>query len=445
MKKIIFASALVAGLGMLGSCSNDDVVAVGGGMPGISGNDLIPVELGVNGPSVSVQKRGIGTVGDMAENDSNIWRGETLYLLMMERSVRNGAGDADIIKWDFSKWSYLPDGQDDEEDNYTQVVNFANVAVLTPDQRLPQFADSKALTWLSETTPKYYPNSGTHDFFAYHIDDAGLNSNALVDSVRVEDGDTLAYAKYVQFTIDGTQDLMNGMAENMQGEPDAQTNAGFSAQTARAGVTPNINMRHLLTRFTFTVQGADATAQNITVEKIQIVSKNTGKMLVAYDASREAVKMDSLLFMPAMDTLQVKGRLWGNSTMDIEPEVTIDSVAAENDGQGFEKQVFGHAIMVAPGEESYTMFVTLKQTFDVTNPDYTEDADDTQDPIGSTTLERKIVINNAQGIEQADAVAQPGSSYAVNVKVYGMAKIEVDATLQGWEDGGDIEVDTNVQ
>lgn len=431
---------------MLGSCSNDDVVAVGGGMPGISDNGLIPVELGVNGPSVSVQKRGIGTVGDIADNDSNIWRGETLRLLMMERSVRNGADDSDSIKWDFSKWSYVADGEDTE----TEVVNFNNVAVLTPDQRDPKFATSNALTWLAETTPKYYPNSGTHDFFAYHIDDAGLNGNALVDSVRIEDGDTLAQAKFVWFNIDGTQDLMNGMAENMEGEPDAQTNVGFSAQTARAGVTPNINMQHLLTRFTFTVQGADATAQNITVEKIQIVSKRTGKMLVAYDASKEAVKMDSLIFMPlaagvqttpatpAIDTLQVKSRLFGNSAMNIDPEVEIDSVAAQNDGPGFEKQVFGHAIMVAPGEESYTMFVTLKQVYDVTHPEY-GDGLANEDPIGSTTLEREIKIPSG------DVVAQPGSSYAVNVLVYGMAKIEVEATLQGWEDGGEITVDTNVQ
>ena len=102
--------------------------------------------------------------------------------------------------------------------------------------------------------------------------------------------------------------------------------------------------------------------------------------------------------------------------------------------------------MVAPGEESYEMTVTLKQTFDVTHPDYTEDADGTQDPIGSTPLPCNIVIPNAVvGEGEADAVAQPGSSYAVNVKVYGMAKIEVEATLQGWKDGGDIEVDTNVQ
>lgn len=42
---------------MLGSCSNDDV-AVTNGTPGVgNGNGLVPVELALNGPSVTVEKR----------------------------------------------------------------------------------------------------------------------------------------------------------------------------------------------------------------------------------------------------------------------------------------------------------------------------------------------------------------------------------------------------
>lgn len=55
MRKLFFASALVAGMGMLGSCSNDDV-AVTNGTPGVgNGNGLVPVELALNGPSVTVE------------------------------------------------------------------------------------------------------------------------------------------------------------------------------------------------------------------------------------------------------------------------------------------------------------------------------------------------------------------------------------------------------
>ena len=465
MKKLFFATALVAGMGMLASCSNDDVVAVNGGAPGIAENGLVPVELGISGPSVSVQKRGIGTVGDIEGEDGNKWNGETLNLLMMERSVRNFAGDADSIQWGFSKWTYTPDGKTSPDDDVT-VTNFANVAVKTPTG-----VASGALTWETETTPKYYPNSGTHDFFAYHIDGAATYYDGVSEMVRdsIVTPDANPSIKYVWFKIDGSQDLMAGLAQNMVGEePDAQTNVGFSAQTARAGVKPNINMQHLLTRFTFTVQGADDTAEGITVEKITVKSKTTGKMIVAYDLGQGKQAPENLISfeLPLNNTdntdgskeeepveLVLQERAAANTTVsELTPEV-IAGVDEDGDKTGyvFTPQPIGHALMVAPGEAEYEMSITLKQEFDVTNPDYgpaADPSDGTDDPVGSTTLTRNIVIPSAvvaPDTPTEDTVAQPGSSYAVNVKVYGMAKIEVDATLQGWKDGGDIEVDTNVQ
>lgn len=474
MKKLFFATALVAGMGMLASCSNDDVVAVNGGAPGIAENGLVPVELGISGPSVSVQKRGIGTVGDIDGEAGNVWNEETLNLLMMERSVRNFAGDADSIQWGFSQWTYTPDGGTSPDDDVT-VTNFANVAVKTPTG-----VASGALTWETETTPKYYPNSGTHDFFAYHIDDAAtIYTNAAADNAGTPNADFMVRdsvvtpdanpsIKYVWFKIDGSQDLMAGLAENMQGEPDMETNVGFSAQTARAGEKPNINMQHLLTRFTFTVQGADDTAEGITVEKITVKSKTTGKMIVAYDLGQGKQAPENLISfeLPLNNTdntdgskeeepveLVLQERAGANTTVsELTPEV-IAGVDEDGDKMGyvFTPQPIGHALMVAPGESEYEMSITLKQTFDVTNPDYgpaADPSDGTDDPVGSTTLTRNIVIPSAvvaPDTPTEDTVAQPGSSYAVNVKVYGMAKIEVDATLQGWKDGGDIEVDTNVQ
>ena len=475
MKKLFFATALVAGMGMLASCSNDDVVAVNGGAPGIAENGLVPVELGISGPSVSVQKRGIGTVGDIIGEVGNVWKGESLNLLMLQRSEAESAPDAgDAVTWDFSQWSYTPDGGGPE----VTVVNFANVAVKTPTD-----VASGALTWETETTPKYYPNSGTHDFFAYHIDDADtIYTNTAADNDGTPNADFMVRdsivtpdakpsIKYVWFKIDGSQDLMAGLAENMQGEPDAQTNAGFSAQTARDPEIgkPNINMQHLLTRFTFTVQGADDSAQDIVVEKITVKSKTTGKMIVAYDLGQGKQAPENLISfeLPLNNTdntdgskeeepvaLELKDRTGGANTTvgDLTP-IVIAGVDEDGDKTGyvFTPQSIGHALMVAPGEAEYEMSITLKQLFDVTNPDYgpaADPSDGTDDPVGSTTLTRNIVIPNAEVAPDTpteDTVAQPGSSYAVNVKVYGMKKIEVDATLQGWKDGGDIEVDTNVQ
>ena len=92
-------------------------------------------------------------------------------------------------------------------------------------------------------------------------------------------------------------------------------------------------------------------------------------------------------------------------------------------------QPVGHCLMVAPGEKEYEMEITLKQTF--------KTDDDSTNPVGKTTITRKITIPE-------EATAAEGTSYNVKVKVYGMEKIEVEASLTAWKEGGDIEVDTNL-
>ena len=63
--------------------------------------------------------------------------------------------------------------------------------------------------------------------------------------------------------------------------------------------------------------------------------------------------------------------------------------------------------------------------------------DGSTNPAGTTDIKRPIVIPES-------AAAAEGTSYNVKVKVYGMAKIEVEATLEAWKEGGDIDVDTNL-
>ena len=147
-------------MGMWSGCSNDDVVATSGNVPGSANDGLVPVELAVAGPSVSVEKRGIGSVGDFGER-GNWWNGEKLRVLMMERSA-NGDGDG----WKYSQWSY----KDAEDDENVVIVNSANDEVSTPKQN--QVETDNKLTWTVNDKPRYYPNEGTHDFFAYHLDNA---------------------------------------------------------------------------------------------------------------------------------------------------------------------------------------------------------------------------------------------------------------------------------
>lgn len=435
MKKMLFATALLAGVGMMSSCSSDEVAGLNAPESPATGSDLVPVELALNGPSVSVEKRGIGTIGDIDGEEGNVWKGEKLRLIMMRRSEADGA------TWDFSNWSYTPDAPGGPVTEY----NFANLEVTTPNGQA-----SGKLTW-DATDPKYYPNEGIHDFFAYNIDNAMYKGTGFEDTTPdyTEDGDNSNFIlkdnettdqKYVWFKIDGSQDLMAGIAVN---DPETTgTNLGFSAATARDGKTPKITMQHLLTRFTFQVYPANTSAEGIIVTGITVKSKTTGKMIVAYDLGQGKTAPESLISFelpegsePAVEepvALVLKDRDAANTNVKDLVAVTLAN------GQTSEAPAnIGHALMVAPGETEYEMTITLKQTF--------TDSEGGNEATGTTTVTRMINIPSATVEEgEADATAQPGSSYNVKVKVYGMEKIEVEAELTGWKDGGDIDIDTNL-
>lgn len=394
-----------------------------------------PWKLAVAGPSVSVEKRGIGSVGDFGER-GNWWNGEKLRVLMMERSA-NGDGDG----WNYSQWFY----QDAEEDEKVTIVNSANDEVQTPKQTKVE-TDNK-LTWTVNDKPRYYPNEGTHDFFAYHLDDANYiydhtngytadsdNSKFIVKDTVITPN-SHATQKYVWFKIDGSQDLMTGMAvKKTDADELAASSTGFSAATARAGVIPNIVMKHRLTRFTFQVVGMNDDCSDVSVEKITVKSKTTGKMIVAYDMGGEAVAPTQTLFFEvptgSVDAQEAALVLKDYNEEESTTKDLVPVTLVKGDGNwGETYQNRGHCLMVAPGEKEYEMVITLKQTF--------KTDDGSTNPAGTTDIKRPIVIPES-------AAAAEGTSYNVKVKVYGMAKIEVEATLEAWKEGGDIDVDTNL-
>lgn len=438
MKKLFFASALVASMGMWSGCSNDDVVATGGSVPGGASDGLVPVELAVAGPSVSVEKRSIGSVGNIGERE-NWWNGEKLRVLMVERS-ETGNGDG----WRYSQWFYLNANDDDA---LVKVVNSPNDEVSTPEQT--QAETTNLLTWTDKTKPRYYPNEGTHDFFAYHLDDAAYlyKLETAFDTVSTADNkqfivkDSIvtpnehATLKYVWFKINGSQDLMTGMAVKKADQEElAARNPGFSAATARAGVIPNIVMQHRLTRFLFQVAGMNAGCDGVSVEKITVKSKTTGKMIVAYDMGGEAVApANTLLFELPTGSEEVQEQALVLQDYDSDNKQTKAmspvNLVKGSGNWGENWQNVGHCLMVAPGEKQYEMEITLKQTFK------TDDA--STNPVGKTTIKRYIVIPEEQ-------TAAEGTSYNVKINVYGMEKIEVEASLTGWTAGGDISVDTNL-
>lgn len=276
MKKLFFASALV--LGALCSCSNDDVVApvVDNGVGEETG--LVPVQLTLNGPSVIASVRGIGTVGN-TEQAKNLWNGEKLYVFMTTTGFKIDEDGKETTDYGFWPSTWVLNGVLQE--------NFYNDTLRAPKN--VSFGDlySESVEAYDVTKPKFYPlNNSRHDFFAYHIDDAYTQ---LEDEKPIVDSTTNKNKWTVDFEIDGSQDLMVGKAipsEDLDKVTAAKDNGVtadmvYSARSARENVIPNIEMKHLLSRFTFQVRGGK-NANGLKVTKIEVESKTKGKMTVAY-------------------------------------------------------------------------------------------------------------------------------------------------------------------
>ena len=88
-------------MGMWSGCSNDDVVATGGNVPGSANDGLVPVELAVAGPSVSVEKRGIGSVGDPVKDKEMMEKYSPVFHVDQIKAplfVAQGANDPRVNK-----------------------------------------------------------------------------------------------------------------------------------------------------------------------------------------------------------------------------------------------------------------------------------------------------------------------------------------------------------
>ena len=401
MKKSIFFAAAFAGV--LCSCSQDEVNEGGGAV--LDGR--VPIQIGVSQPSVSVS-RGIGTVGGTEESGANVWQGQQFKVSM------------------FEKGTYQP--AVDEEDNQL----FMNA-----DFDAPVGYDNDYATASVQTGNKYYPTEGEFDFVGYYLD--GAEQDAV--PAPTEEG---PYT--VNVTIDGSQDIMTASAvpteEDLLLPPydGVDVTRLFSAYSARQGVVPVLNFQHKLVRLVFNAKpgnvNASSTAElggdeyGVQIKSISIESQNTGVLTVAQLDEKGHVVPGKLEFSGDSVPLSLKQRQAGDDLgtmelVDLTPAVLHwDSEAAEGEGAGILEQV-GEALLVQElkGEgEAYKMTIVLNQLMP-----------GEQTP-REFTMTKDVRLPEGQSFKA-------GSSYNVNITVWGLEQISIKASLTAWEEGGNIDLD----
>ena len=385
MKKLYVYVALAA-MGVMAACSkNDNVDPQGnGGNTVIDDNSPVAVELGVSGVNLDVNV----TPKSKAAGALDTWNSQALYIYAFDRTED-----------DFKTAAFI--------DN----VQGTAPAASTPD---PQPGDTLGVITLTNPAypgePFYYSGSTVYDFYGYYIDDAAVESAVSAGAVVPTE---TATSIYVPFRINGTQDLMVAKADpavDVEGATETvESTRAYSAYAARRGVQPTLRFRHLLSRFNFEIKPGAASADNVTVDSIALVSKVEGELVVV-SANAEDLGLNNIV-EGTLDTLCLPG-------------IAAEGVKTETFNSGLSKEeqtskAVGTNLLVIPGETSYELLVWLSN-------------DNGDSPIAPQV---------AQVTLPGSATFDAGKVYTVTIMIYGLESVEVSASLTGWQDGGTVTID----
>ena len=408
MKKSFFFAFAVAGV--LCSCSSEE--AIDGGVASVNGgenSEWVPINIGM---ASNVVTRGTGTVGGTTDEE-NVWNKQILKVFMFQREFIDG-----VAKDKFAPVQSSIEGSD----------LFFDTPLRAPEGNTGEAKDLNGVV-------RYYPTGdGCYSFWGYHVDDENTVAPALIGELQEETNGDEVEALYYNIGIDGTQDVMVAKAENVA--ENVPENRRFSAFSARRGLQPELKFKHLLTRLTFEVT---SNQEGIKIEKIQVRSKNTGKLVVAYNGEErnqlelnyinEEISLDSD-GKPAVDDkdwFTLKERTEGFDELQ---EIVEPIDITTND----EYKRIGEALLVNPEKEGYELVVTLLQ--DVETNEDTHEVKQVRYTYNSvTTPSVKIVLTDTENGFLA------GNSYKVKLKVYGLEKIVITTTLDKWIEGGNVPID----
>ena len=248
----------------------------------------------------------------------------------------------------------------------------------------------------------------------------------------------------------------------------------YTSFAAHRNVEPEIDLKHLLTRLRFTMVAGDSTASYTTIDSVYVTSTYHGNFVVAVN-SRD--KLDKLGFKPKPDetsnlylhdlpSLDKDGHLLPAEIMTVDnaddkniEKRTIpweekywdrDKDTGEIIGKWSlnrrEHKSIGDDLLI-PEQEQITL--VIKSTYD---PNRKKHATTT---VGDNKREfrSRYVINAATqagddihnsyyyDAEQGKFLFRRGYIYDITMVVYGLQKIQVTASIEGWKQGEDFVID----
>lgn len=306
-----------------------------------------------------------------------------------------------------------------------------------------------------------------YNFFGYFVDDLDLTN-------YTREKDKISY----DIEIDGYQDVLVGAAKTPLTEADFAEGGiyekaarlteeekqkilnipgNYSTFAAHRNVHPVVNMKHQLTMLKFFAYPGASSAKDVVIKDISVMTLTKGTLTVAsrniddcklvfkpeneVDVLQKAVKLGE--YQKETDesgeTHNVYGKIipklrdegyqvewkdeWADNESQVVPGVThVPTTKEKMDEASVE---LGAGLLVAP-QESYV--VTLTYLF----PD---------GPYGEMKEHKTVYKITPAKKEGEQASFEKGLLYNVKIGVYGLEKIQISGSVDGWGKGEDIDID----
>lgn len=279
------------------------------------------------------------------------------------------------------------------------VLTDGNTCIMNNEEGTITSAENEVVAGIAFAKDFYYPMSSekNYSFFGYYP----RQTDATNDGTTV----TVAYP-----TFDGTQDIIYGSkAADKIGDYDGYNAKYF--RKATGAVKPEIRFNHLLTRLKFNIiAGGDsseeiAKAKELTINAIRI--KNVPAELTLVVADRTGNTAGTLTAGPLQPANAYT--LKDNQNADADADAVTPGNAPTGNAMG----------------ESMMLF---------TQANYTAEID---------MILKGETITSTVTIALKDQEFAAGTSYNVNLTVFGLSRIEIDAVLTEWAKGDDADIEIN--
>ena len=400
--KWTYAAALVL---LLHACSGGSYEGSSTDLLGQTG-DPVPVRVSIGDPSggiVSAQAsamKGSGPVDNMAQMN-----GKDVYVYAFNSDM-------------FTSYAEIAC-----EDNINTLVDGSlDLSGSKAGKKARIRNGSVYLDWVDSKQDPYY-HSGSmsqipYEFYAYYLDDLKISES---DIVRTDD------AVKISVTIDGRRDLMSSKAQLLEEQlkhcpeverPYARTYS-FSYYTGIRNILPTFYFKHNLARLEFELVPARVGAKkNVVVASIKVNSKYKADFVVAEKSH------------PSQLGLRFKnGYKYFTLTEKDGSQIPVDRYVLqtlEADEAAPASIKMGDCLLVAPQNEPLEALVRIVET----------------DEKGQFIADVENSVMISYDYDGNSNMFAAGNKYKVKFQIYGATKVVPSVSLEQWNYGGSLDVDT---